>query len=249
MLQNLEQLITECWTTFNAFNPSYKVNPSIPILWFGDMEAYLKSQKRIVTVALNPSGIEFQTKRGASFSISARFPGFSLPFTTDNYYETLNQYFKKNPYWSWFASPENILNCLDASYKPGRKNTAIHLDIYAPVATAPHWNGLSQTERKQLVAVFGNYFDKLMDILNPDIILASLKRSEIKSHFVTDAGVGCEPANSSKSWCPKDKKGFDLRRYQLKGGQTLITGRNMRGYAFGGLTPEECQKGMSILQV
>lgn len=245
MRPDLEQLINDCWSKFNSFSPSFKVKPAIPVLWFGDMDAYLSSPTKIITVALNPSELEFQGKRGDVFSISTRFPDFSEPFNPYNYYKTLNNYFKKNPYWTWFGWPEHVLNCLDASYKRGWNNTAIHLDIYAPVATTPHWNGLSDTQRKQLVGDFGNYFEQLKSIVKPDIILASLKREEIKKHFFTVSGAGCEPANAIKSWRPK--KGMDMRLYKLKGGETLITGRNMRGNAFGGLTIEKCQEGMSIL--
>ena len=35
------------------------VENSIPIIWFGNINKYLDSEKRILTVGLNPSNIEF----------------------------------------------------------------------------------------------------------------------------------------------------------------------------------------------
>lgn len=249
---NLTKIINNCWGDFNAFHAGYKVNPSIPILWFGDMEAFSGSPKKIVTVALNPSQIEFQTKKNSAFSINARFPDYHGPFNLLNYYNALNDYFNRNPYRAWFSSLERVLNCLDASYfkentAVHKENTAVHLDIYAPVATTPHWGKLSLSNRNQLVGIFGSYFGRMMAELKPDIILASLSKAEIQKHFQTSSGQPCDPSNASKSWCPPNKKGIFFRRYQLNNGEILITGRNMCGTAFGGLTPFELKTGISSI--
>lgn len=242
---SLEVIINDCWRDFNSFSLAFKVMPSIPILWFGDMEAYQKSKTKIVTVALNPSEMEFKINNNGCFSIATRFGHYSSPFNPTNYYETLNDYFKQNPYWGkWFRWPEQILNCLGASYKNNKPNTALHLDIYAPVATTPHWNGLTSSQRHHLSSIFKSYFDRMMEELHPDIIVASLNKNEIAQHFTTNKGKPCIPANAYKVWCPPTKPGFDIRSYQLSDGKILITGRNMGGTAFGGLSANECRSGL-----
>lgn len=244
LTKNLQQIINDCWSDFNSFNQPYKVSPSIPILWFGDLDAYRKSEKKIVSVALNPSACEFESANG--LSIQERFPHFSLPFTPAVYYKAMNDYFVNNPYWGkWFQYPERILNCLNASYKKGTANTAVHLDIYAPVATSPHWNGLSPVQQNILSTAFGIYFDKMVVELAPDIIIASLNSKELAAHFKKRDGSPCTPKNADKEWSPK--KGFFLRRYNLLNNRTLISGRNMSGTAFGGLYTSECQVGMSVI--
>ena len=246
LTKNLQQIIDDCWNDFNAFNHPYKVTPSIPILWFGDLDAYRNSKKKIVSVALNPSAYEFGSASG--FGIHVRFPHFSTPFTPAVYYKAMNEYFVNNPYWGkWFQFPERILNCMNASYKKGKENTAVHLDIYAPVATSPHWNGLSQAQRDELRTAFERYFDRMMEELDPDIIIASLKREELASHFKKMNGSPCTPINADKEWYHPSKKGFFLRRYNLSDNRILIAGRNMSGTAFGGLNTSECQAGMSVI--
>jgi hypothetical protein len=246
LTQSLAQIISDCWRDFNAFNQPYKVYPSIPILWFGDLKSYMDSARKIVSVALNPSASEFESEKG--FSIQERFPHFSMPFNPVNYFEAMNDYFETNPYWGkWFQYPERILNCLKASYKKGTQSTAVHIDLFAPIATAPHWNSLSKDERGILCSAFHGYFSRMMKELNPDIILASLNSEVITSCFKTKDGRPCCPKNAYKKWSPNNKKGFFLRQYLLPDNRKLITGRNMSGTAFGGLSVSECQEGMSVI--
>jgi hypothetical protein len=244
MTKQLLDIINDCWREFNAFSANYKVMPSIPILWFGDMEAYLRSQTKVVSVALNPSELEFREQKDSVFSIETRFKDFLDDFNPDNYYDVLNGYFKYNPYWKWFKSPERVLNCLDASYKSGYNNTALHLDIYAPVATTPHWNGLSINQRNQLCSSFEGYFDRLINELSPNTIIASLSQNVIAAHFRDINNLPCKANTAFKTWNPPAKKGFEMRYYKLLGGASLITGRNMSGTAFGGLTVDECKLGI-----
>ena len=50
-----------------------RVSPAIPILFFGDLDAYAKSQQRVLTVGLNPSRIEFPAGNPAARSWAAAF--------------------------------------------------------------------------------------------------------------------------------------------------------------------------------
>lgn len=71
-------LIAGAFAAYHAAR-GIRVDPSIPILYFGDLTAYENSPKRIVTVALNPSNVEFPSP-STRFPMAARwdrFPGGS----------------------------------------------------------------------------------------------------------------------------------------------------------------------------
>ena len=48
-------------------------------------------------------------------------------------------------------------------------------------------------------------------------------------------------------WKPEGKTAPFLRLYELPEGKRLITGRNISGAAFAGLTAEECVEGVGYL--
>jgi hypothetical protein len=67
----INQLLVESWTAYDRLcDESFIVRPAIPILFFGDRSRYLASPLRVVTVGLNPSGVEFPNE-----DRFARFPG------------------------------------------------------------------------------------------------------------------------------------------------------------------------------
>src|SRR4051812_23219231 len=56
----LRYLVDEAWREYDLHrHEEFVVKPSVPILFFGDLQRYLSSPVRIVTVGLNPSRIEF----------------------------------------------------------------------------------------------------------------------------------------------------------------------------------------------
>lgn len=62
----MRTLIKHVWDEFvNSKNTlsTHLVNDNIPIIWFGDLNKYYESDKKIVTVSLNPSNIEFEDKK------------------------------------------------------------------------------------------------------------------------------------------------------------------------------------------
>ncbi len=130
-------------------NNSFIVNPSLPILYFGDLDAYLKLEIRILTVGKNPSDNEFRLKKTDSYS----FCRFSIwDVEKMNLIESLNPYFEKEPLKQWFSSFKPILNGLNCSYYQNEniKNIAIHTDICSPLATNPTWSKLTKDEQKIL---------------------------------------------------------------------------------------------------
>lgn len=201
----MEALIKNVWDEFvNSKNTlsTHLVNDSIPIIWFGDLNKYSESDKKIVTVSLNPSNIEFEDKKGNKIN---RFPNASAikglnslsPKEISTYETAMNNYFNVRPYTNWFKNPEYALHALDASYggkmtntQEAYHNTAIHIDIKCPLATDPTWSKLPKEIASYLDKQFKEigYFDKLLNILEPDIILVSTNRAYIADNFRNAAG-------------------------------------------------------------
>lgn len=208
----------------------YVVKPSIPIVWFGDLEKYWQSKKKTVTVALNPSRNEFS---------SSRFDIVDLHSAnaTEKLTKTLNNYFRWNPY-RWFRDFERILAMVGASYYENRsENIAVHIDIYSAIATDPIWSGLSPFQKKKICRT--DLFERLLEALNPDIILFSANQKVFHEIFYQ---FKCEK-------CAEDihgKKGFFIRKYRF-GDKILFSGRNLRGQPFGGLNDFEVQATMGAL--
>ncbi len=154
--------------------PEVVVQPSIPILYFGDLDSYTASPTRIVTVGLNPSREEFPS--GAPFS---RLAGADSE-SRDEYMSALNAYFVTEPYRSWFGTFEPILNGLDASYYPNWLNSALHTDLCSPVATDPTWTGLDEHHRVRLIHDGQPLWLSRVRVLKPDVMLLAVERR----HFV-----------------------------------------------------------------
>jgi len=160
------------------------VQKSIPILFFGDLDAYRNSKKRILTVALNPSDKEFSEAR---FDVSP-----STLSDDSQYIKTLSEYFESNPYRFWFNHFEKLLQTIGASYysrtsrpifaaiKPDAEtdfNRALHTDICSPIATSVTWSKLKSKEdillKQELQRAGTKIWRDLIEYLNPDIILIS----------------------------------------------------------------------------
>lgn len=196
LTDNLSQIIKKCWPGFQQLkNLPTTVTPSIPILWFGDLEAYSKSPLKILTVATNPSRKEFSIDGDQPYSIGLRFKGADAfadkkeLAATDvfTYYEVMNGYFRRRPYWQWFHWFERPLNRLDASFKGQRANTAVHIDICTPVATIESWSELGRFQTPYLQ--LGWCFRKLLKAFAPDVILASDNLASIQATFGADIVV------------------------------------------------------------
>ena len=160
-----------------VYNSAKKAMPqevvgNIPILWFGNYEAYKNSEIKVVTVGLNPSCGEFEEERfPLLFSRSVN------DINAKEYFEALNRYFAENPLWNeWFMSYNDKLAPWNAGYR-NMTNTALHIDCWSPCATSPVWSGLERTQQEYLMefrkdADSGNdIFVDLVNFLKPDILL------------------------------------------------------------------------------
>ena len=191
MMKTFEELIIRGWEIHRELmgSPLVKecmVQPSVPILWFCDMEAYHRSGRKVVTVGLNPSLNEFP-KDIDRFPKAAKLAGKKVLDTKDvaAYTAAMNAYFETKPYIKWFNSLEKALNPLDTSYYADKKmpNRAIHIDIYAPFATDPTWSHLSAKQKKYIDERSNGLYEELMALLKPDVVLVSANRAVVKEQF------------------------------------------------------------------
>jgi hypothetical protein len=176
------ELIHEAWKLYNACQSQpFLVKPSIPILFFGDSKKYFNSQLKVISLGLNPSRIEFpEEDRFLRFDgaqpicLKARNGVFSAA-----YLESLNGYFRRNPYKPWFNSFEALLNGLDCSYYGNTVNTALHTDLCSPLATDPTWSNLPNEAKSYLSESGTPLWHSLVDWLAPDVIIASVARAHL----------------------------------------------------------------------
>lgn len=153
----------------------FVVPDSLPIPFFGDINRYFGSDIRILTAALNPSGIEFPKSDPARFDVAA---GRRDP---QSLREELRRYFERAPYRLWFLNFEKMLSGMDASYggKMRRENfsarrTALHIDICSPIATTPTWSRLSPDHKKLLTEFGHEMFGRLLQVLQPHVVVTSV---------------------------------------------------------------------------
>lgn len=171
----LEAVISSAWQQYaNAKQQPWLVQPSLPILFFGNLSGYLKSKIRVLTVALNPSRWEFPEIGGDRFS---RFlGGGDCAADSKRYLNVLSGYFVEKPYRPWFDFFNQALSGMDGSYCTG-KNIALHTDICSCLPTDPTWSKLKYETRRQLAADGTPLWHDLLIILRPHVVIFSTARS------------------------------------------------------------------------
>lgn len=174
----MESLTEHAWRLYDeSTDDPCVVRPSIPILFFGDSERYFNSPIKVVTVGLNPSRKEFPVAdRFARFPKAANaIPGSPSQPSREEYVGALNDYFRQQPYRSWFGWFEEVIQGMGASYYDGRENTALHTDICSPLATDPTWSNLGD-QRVRLGSSGVVLWHRLVQWLEPDVIVVSIAR-------------------------------------------------------------------------
>ena len=170
--ERLDGVVAGAWRCFErAAELESRVVPAVPILFFGDVDAYLESPLRAVTVGLNPSLFEFPSDEPFE-----RFPlakGITAQ-DQDRYVESMSAYFVASPYRRWFAAFEPLLNGMGTSYYPGKASAALHTDICSPVATDPTWSRLSDADRHVLEADGSPLWHDLLRALQPQVVVLSV---------------------------------------------------------------------------
>ena len=168
----LADVVSGAWRSFErAAALESRVAPSVPVLFFGDVDAYFGSPLRVVTVGLNPSSKEFPASDPFE-----RFPlaeGIGAD-DLDGYLDALSAYFHTSPYNKWFRHLEPLLAGMDAGYWPGQASTALHTDICSPVATDPTWSRLAPADRETLLADGVPLWHGLLEALRPEAVVFSV---------------------------------------------------------------------------
>ena len=172
----LSEPVAAAWRAFDRVaDRTCRVAPAVPILFFGNFDAYRASPLRILTVGLNPSRKEFPAAEPFR-----RFPLAEGTREPSRYLDALSAYFCTDPYRGWFNAFEPLLNGLCASYYTGAASTALHTDICSPVATDPTWNKLDKADRAALEADGGSLWHALLKKLRPQIVTLSVAMAHLE---------------------------------------------------------------------
>lgn len=166
------------WRAFDrAAGRPCRVDPALPVLFFGDLAAYRASRLRVLTVGLNPSRNEFPP--GDPFR---RFPqaGDGRGRDPGPYVAALSAYFRTDPYRAWFRAYEPLLDGLGAAYGDGGASTALHTDICSPVATDPTWSRLPGRDRSALAVDGVPLWHVLVRGLRPHVVVLSVAKAHLE---------------------------------------------------------------------
>ena len=235
-MDTIDNIIQDSWNKHQELlkfheQLSVMMYNSLPILWFGNIDAYSESERRIVTVGLNPSSNEFDGKT-ERFPLARNLYGKTALSIEECaiYYDAMNNYFEnedskgKTAYTRWFNHFEKVLNCLDASYYSGKNNRAVHIDIYSPFATNPTWGGLSNSQKDYIKAGSDKLYERMLEFLQPNIVLISVGNGEMGKQY---------PGIRFDSYIEADKNGRFYLKAQKIGKQVVIWGFNNQGNPFG----------------
>lgn len=175
----MQRLGKNAWEHYRNFEDrDLVVDPSIPILYFGDLEAYRESSRKIVTVGLNPSNNEFPFDDESS--PDEPFSRFDNASVGDGYFRSLNEYFRRNPYWDWFKHYQRVLEGLNASYTDEGSHVALHTDLCTPLATQDKWGDLPKDIQQELISEGRPLWKRLVCELEPDLVIASVAKKHLE---------------------------------------------------------------------
>lgn len=226
----MDKLIDKFWDNYVKHrNDDFVCNPSIPIIWFGDMNAYFSSKIKIVSVSINPSKAEFERTPDGNFKRFKNALQIVNKDLLDEYDKVmlkneLNSYFKEAPYTFWFNKIEKVLTLLNASFFNNKAEfTALHIDIFSALATDPVYGKLTDEQRRKINST--ELLMELLEKLTPDIILCSFNH---KNFMRLLNSYGLNERNMLD--CVTDGK---LKLELYKGNNEIfIFGSNMKGSPF-----------------
>jgi hypothetical protein len=165
------------------------VRPSVPIAWFGDLDAYARSPVRIMTVGLNPSRSEFPAcdpflrfRRAEPLAQRSELSEADV----DLYVGAISRYFADHPYRRWFdGSYREVLKGIGATFYPSALSrvTAIHSDLMSTLATDPTWTGLSRARQLNLARDGVALWHRLTEVVKPQVVVASLAERHLAAIF------------------------------------------------------------------
>ena len=161
-----KKLYQKTFKHYDNFKDDDKIVGGHPILFFGDLEKYFESVKKVVTIGINPSFNEFKENR---FRKNIKTP-YSLEQSLCNYFRRDKG---RNPYTEWFDNYNKYLREFRCTFYniPSYPNRVIHTDICSPLATNPTW---SEIEKRLKDDLFNEGFEIWKDLiteLEPDFLV------------------------------------------------------------------------------
>lgn len=225
---------------------SFVISESLPILFFGDLPAFSKQQKKIITVGLNPSNIEFQQNALAPYSFF-RFPDYEK--STTSLEKALSNYFKNQPYKKWFSTGyEPLLNGMHASYYPeGARDKVLHTDICSPLATQPTWSKLSPKAQQSLCKKGFDLWQQLIKSIQPNLIILSTRKSyldQLNPSFIETL----YEIKQTKSGAPRKPFYLDLFEVEILGHHTHLIYGAPKNLPFGSVTTDAKKRMGAIIK-
>ena len=244
----LYMLIDEYWEDYvNHKNANDILIPSLPVIWFGNIEEYFESETKVVTVSINPSdnefsdGIDKNTKeKRSTFKRFERAECLKDIIKLNNdekdiLIKTYNEYFINFPY-KWFSKGyENLMKIfpqnIPVSYGYRReKNIAIHIDCQSAMAVKGRWKDKDRTS-----LIREDLFNELLAFLNPDIIVFSAKSidDELVKRMVNNTAPDQEYKLRTTSGTELIRASFIVDKDKKR--QMILFGTNFRGDPFMGI--------------
>lgn len=151
----------------------YIVKPGFPILWFGDLDAFLArdEKERFVSVGVNPSAQELRCDKTGRFVRFPKLVDHDGSIDYDQYREAMNEYFKKKEY-KWFHKG------MDSNYSLYLDGRLIHIDCCSSIATRPSWSGLCKNVKVYLRDINRPIFEDFLKYLHPTTVFIASNKEE-----------------------------------------------------------------------
>jgi len=184
MDNQLKEIIKDYWDDFiEKRNLPLVRKGGFPIIWFGEIEKYMSSSLKIVTVGINP-GVEFHEESNYNKNDTKILNRANEldDVLMDMLVRNLNGYFSNNldKNHRWFKSYNKVLQHFNAYYY-NSENAVLHTDLQTALSTDPKWSDLT-AEQKNIVKNT-DLFDKLIKYLKPKIFISSINYIDLEKFF------------------------------------------------------------------
>lgn len=179
------------WETFNHYrrvcsqSEGRHVHGKLPLLFLGDLVAYLSSDIRIITLSRTPNKNEFMDDIECFKESQMDYQIImNRPWGNNEYLTLCNNYFKGTSNLSFFNKYTHLLSRWNAGYTAlkndtdtaEKRNIAVHFFFNSPIALNCPWESI--TEKEQYELSFEEHFKDIFNTLAPHIILCDFDCSK-----------------------------------------------------------------------
>ena len=159
----------------DALKDSGIISWASPVPSFGNVKT-----SRVATLGINPSDKEYLSNDGIELEgNNRRFHTLSSleiqswsnagPSEIEKILSTCNEYFKNNPYNSWFRPLNKIVSGTSHSYYDEIFN-ATHLDL-VPFATKSKWSTLNKSQQQILLESSADTLGRILNHSNIELLI------------------------------------------------------------------------------